>query len=76
VDARNAFLAVLWDGTEDRRLVILTQDPGVHRTAIERFPIPLTESGARAWLAGGSLKEQVQNVRVMGKEGQQTIFEA
>ena len=77
VASPGAHLAVLWIEAEDGpRLAILTQDGGPYADRIERFPCPLTQAGALAWLAGGDLRGQVTNLRVTGKGGQQTIFDA
>lgn len=70
-----AHLAVLWTGhDEGMRLAILTQPPPSGKEYIERFPVPLTQTGAFEWLSGGGLGQQVSDLRVSGSDGQQTIF--
>lgn len=75
VTAPDAHLAVLWtvEG-DDVRLAVLTQPPPTAHQHIERFPVPLTQAGALAWLSGGGLGETVEQLSVTGTGGQQTIF--
>jgi putative SOS response-associated peptidase YedK len=75
ITAPGAHLAVLWTAIEDDvRLAILTQPPPPAHLHIERFPVPLTQAGAVAWLSGGGLDGQTEKLTVAGKNGQQTIF--
>ena len=77
VASPGAHIAVLWtvDGA-DVRCAVLTQPPPAAHQHIERFPVPLTQAGAIAWLDGGPTGDQVTDLHVAGAGGQQTIFDA
>ena len=73
--APGAHLAVLWIAEgNDFRLAVLTQPPPTAHQHIERFPVPLTQAGALAWLSGGGLDGIMDRLIVTGSGGQQTIF--
>ena len=75
VTAPGAHLAVLWTAEgNDVRLAVLTQPSPAAHQHIERFPVPLTQAGALAWLSGGGLDGIVDRLSVTGSGGQQTIF--
>ena len=73
VEATDAHLAVLWMAAGDEvRFAVLTQDPPA-QSQVPRYPVPLTQAGALAWMAGGGLDDQVRELR---EYGQETIFGA
>ena len=76
ISAQGAHLAVLWTlHGDDARLAVLTQPPPAEHGHIERFPIPLTQAGALAWLDGGTLDGQIEDLAVTGTHGQATLFD-
>ena len=76
VSAPGAHVAVLWTAQgEDVRLAVITQEPPGAHLHIERLPVPLTQAGALAWIDGGDLDGQVEDMVVTGTGGQMTLFD-
>ena len=73
-----ALAVLLTEQAEGPSLVVVTQDGGDElRDRIERWPVPLTQAGAIAWLAGGSHADQVPltGLTIHPPPGQLTIYD-
>ena len=71
VDAPGAHIAVLWTPLDGKPVFAVVTQPEPVGSKADRYPYPLTEAGALAWLAGGGLEDQV---RTLHEYAQESLF--
>lgn len=74
VDAPGSWLAVVWtdisDDAPELRFAVVTVDPPAG-SQVPRYPVPLHQEGAIAWLDRGDLSGRAAGLR---EYGQETLF--